>query len=749
MMQARSMRASRARVSLFGAAAMALMLGATSPAAAAQAETEVSTVTVTAQKREENLQDVPISVSVVTSEVLEAFKLNEVTDIERLAPSVTLINSAGPRNFGFFIRGIGTSSFSSESIEGSTAYVLDGVVLGQSGASLTDLPDIQRIEVLRGPQGTLFGKNASAGVINVTTRTPSPEFDARVSASWAWPDDERRLSGLVTGPISEDLRFLLSARINKRDGYVKNVFDGREFNDRNDWGVRGKLLFTPNDRLEVTVIGDYWKRDADCCIWTLYRVGPNASLVPERQSIAAGIVPGPDNLQQNINGDVFADSESFGTSVQADHELGGGYTLTSISAWRRFITHDGLDSDSTPVNLLDVNFADFKQRQVTQELRLTSPQGGFIDYVAGVFYFDGDVRSKSIQLFPALPFPFFNRVVDNVASTTNLAAFGQANLNFTEDLRLILGGRLLHEEAKARKDRFDTVLNLSQSTSASKEDTAFVWRLGVQYDFTADIMGFLTATRGYKGGGYDTNIGIGTLPDVEPEKPTSFEAGLRTNWPDQRLTLNVTAFHTKVDGYQSSARDPGPPPIVRIFNGEAKTKGFEAELGWRPLPDADWTLSGGLAYVDARWGDFPNGPCWPGQTPAEGCIGGVQQDLTDEPLPFTPKWTGNLASHYETPVAANLNLTLDVGVSFRSGTLYGFPNNPNLHQSGYALWNAAVGIGPEDGRWKVSVFGKNLTDERYSLVYFNTPFGTAPHNYSQFIPYEAQRVVGVSLDLDF
>src|SRR5688572_19232815 len=203
---------------LMAAASVAgLMSGMASTAQAAEAE-EVTEVVVTAQKREEKLQDVPLSVVVVDAEQLQAFRLNQVSDLQNLVPGLTMSNSAGPRSFGFFVRGIGTSSFSSESIEGSTAYVLDGVVLGQSGASLTDLPDVARVEVLRGPQGTLFGKNASAGVVSVTTRRPSDAFHIEASASWAAPYDDRRLSGLVTGPIGERARVLISARVNKRDG---------------------------------------------------------------------------------------------------------------------------------------------------------------------------------------------------------------------------------------------------------------------------------------------------------------------------------------------------------------------------------------------------------------------------------------------------------------------------------------------------------------------------------------------------
>ena len=733
-----------------GAASLAGLLAGLAPAAWAQekgAAPELTEVVVTAQKREERLQDVPLSVVVVPAQTLQAFRLNEVTDLQHLVPGLTLTNAAGPRNFGFFVRGIGTSSFSSESIEGSSAYVLDGVVLGQSGASLTDLPDVDHVEVLRGPQGTLFGKNASAGVISVTTRRPSNTFEAGLSASWADPDNDRKISGVVTGPLGEHMRGLISARINQRDGYVTNVFDGRKLNNRNDGGVRGKLEIDASERLQLTLIGDYWKRDADCCIWTLLRTGTPPAAI-ELGQIAKGIIPGPNNLRQNIDGDVFSKTESYGASIQADYELGGDFTLTSITAWRRFITHDGLDSDSSTANLLDVNFADFKQRQVTQELRLTSPKGGFLDYVVGAFYFRGDVNSASVQRLPTVPVPFASKLVVNDASTTNLAAFGQANLNFTPSLRGIVGARLLQERAEAQKDRSDPLFHLTSTAHASKTDTAAVWRFGLQYDLRPGAMAFATVTRGYKGGGFDTNITISALPDVGPERPTNYELGLRTSWPAQRLILNLTAFHTEVKGYQAGARDPGPPPFTRIFNGEALTKGAELEATWRPLATTDWTLVASGAYVDARWGDFANAPCFAGQTVAQGCVG-AQQNLTKAPLPLSPKWSGNLGSHYETGVAQDLRLTFDLGVNFRGKALMAFPNDPSTVQKGYALLNAAVALSPPDRNWKVSLFGKNLTDERYTVLDFATPFGSSANSYSQFIPQEAQRSVGVALDLTY
>ena len=732
----------------FNFAIGAALAASISVPAGAQDSRLIEEIIVTAQKREERLQDVPISISVVSSETLDAYKLNEATDIQNLVPGVSLTNGAGPRSFGFFIRGIGTTSFSSESIEGSSAYVLDGVVMGQAGASLADLPDVERVEVLRGPQGTLFGKNASAGVISLTTVRPTAEWTARGSASWAKPDDERKVSGLVSGPITDTARFLVSARLNQRDGYINNIVDGRKLNDRDDYGARAKLELTPTDKLSVMFIGDYWKRDAECCIWTIRRTSATPSVVPEQQQIAAGIRFSDTNQSQNINGPVFSDTKSYGASTQVDYDFGSGYTLTSISAWRRWDTIDGLDSDNSPNNLLDVNFADFRQRQWTQELRVASPIGGKVDYVAGLFYFDSHVQSESTQLFATVPLPFFRRVANNDATTENIALFGQANFHVTDKLTLIAGGRLLREEATADKIRRDVVLNLTDSASASKSDDDVVWRGGLQYRFNDDVMAFATAARGYKGGGFDTNIGISTLPNVEPEKPTSFEIGMRTTLFDKRLTANFTAFKTNVDGYQTSARDP-EQAIFYIRNAEADTQGIEFDLFAKPLAEHDFTFGLSGAYVDAQWGDFRNAACFQGQTAAQGCVGGVQ-NLTDKPLPFAPEWTFNGFTGYSMPVAGDAyRVGMNLSASYRDTAFLQFPNSPFTIQSGYALVNAALSFGASDGNWQVSLYGKNLADKEYVLLMFPTPFGTAPGNISHFVPYEARRVVGLSLDVSF
>jgi iron complex outermembrane receptor protein len=743
----------RARL-LAGAAAGLLAFPAAAQAQAATGGRNVSTVeelVVTAQKREERLQDVPIAINVVSAGQLQAANMNETADLQYLVPGVQVNQLNAPRAFGVFIRGIGTTSFSTQSIEPSAAYVVDGVVYGQAGASVQDTPDIERIEVLKGPQGTLFGKNASAGVVNIITRQPSDTFEVDARVQFAEPYDERKAELVVTGPIAKDVKFLVSGRLNQHDGYVHNVYDGRRLNNRNDYGVRAKLEWTPGDRLDVTLTGDWFQRWADCCIYTLRQVGPNPSSV-EQQSLAAGIVPSSKNRDQNIDGGVISHEDNYGAALQADYRLGGGYTLTSITGYRRWWTNDGLDTDSSPLDILNTNYANYWQNQTSEELRLTSPTGGRFDYVVGLYYFDQGVTYTGRQTYVTIPVPGLSFLNYIDAGTINYALFGQGNLHATDKLTFIAGARVLKDRYRAFRYKVDPLFGGVDTAEATKSDTGFVWRLGAQYAFDRDRMAFATITRGYKGGGYDTNPTVPGLPSVGPEHPTNIEIGVRTYWPEQRLLLNATAFHTIVTDYQANvvAFDPVTGVYSNHITNVAKlrTQGVEFTAAWKPLADADLTLTLNGAYMDAIYKDFPNSPCVGGQTEAQGCIGGLW-DVSGLTLTRSPKWKLDLDARYVRPLGdTGLQIDFEGMIDFQT-KMYVAAHLPEFLQPDRTLINASVGIGPEDGRWRLAVFARNLTDQNYFTTLTQTPFGVAPVSLSQYPLYEAHRIVGASLAYKF
>jgi iron complex outermembrane receptor protein len=723
-------------------------------------------VIVTAQKREERLVDVPVSISVVGAKTLGSFNLNQSTDLGYLVPNVSFSTESGQRAFSFFIRGIGTTTYSSESLETSSAYVVDGVIYGQGGAAQTDLPDIERIEVLRGPQGTLFGKNASAGVINVVTKKPTKAFEAGARLSYAHPDNERKLSAFVSGPMGDNAGYRISARLNRRDGIVHNFHDGRELNNRNDWGVRGRFDFGQNSDLKLSIIGDYWKSDTRCCLWTLTRAGEPMSYI-EQQQYALGNRFGwnPRHLFQNINGESFTKIENAGISAQIDYDLGGGYQLTSISAFRIWNASDWPDTDSQPIDVFDVDPGYMRQQQFSEELRVASPADQFFDFVAGLYIFNQNAHTYSEQILDLRPALFVGRAADVYGNTLNVGVFGQGNLNFTPDFRVIIGGRVLmqRDEASSYRKFFAPDMTPADSNTRDRTYDGYVFRVGVQYDLTETSNVFATVTRGFKGGGYNLTLDQVRLDEVDPEIPTNYEIGYRGSFPDSRFSISLTGFYTPIDDFQVYVNflDPndGFTLISAITNAaKVELKGIEAEFMWQPIAGVGWQLSGSFGYLDARYDSYPNSPCYAFQTAQEGCHADNTQDASGNRLPFAPKFSANFVSHYETPIGSNLLAALDINVSYRSKRFTNTPQRPEQYQPSLALVNAAVSLGSEEAGWRVSLFCQNLTDEHFATREFSGFLEFNPATFGDgetagsmmgYVPYEAQRIIGVSLDVDF
>lgn len=736
-----------------------LLLACTALPALAQAQTPQVTdaaatspgagddIVVTAQRREERLQDVPISVAVVTPEQLQAFGQNATIDLAYRVPNLTLNNGASARQFGFFIRGYGSTSFSPETVESSSAFVLDGVVMGLAGGALMDLPDVERVEVLRGPQGTLFGKNAGAGVVNVVTRRPSREQAVEVSASVASPQFERKISAYLTGPISDEVRFSISGRYNGRDGHIENQADDRSFNGDTNYGVRGRLEIEPSDNLLISFTADWWQRDSDCCAYSIIR-GSNVPTAFELEQIAAGIEFGRNNREQNLNGPVYLDNESYGFSAQLDYEFGGGHTFTSISAYRGWSNRDNLDLDNRPVNIFDVNNYRLDQNQFTQEFRITSPADRFIDYVAGLFYFkqnnDGDGAQRNVPSTALRA----NRDYSTSGETENLAVFGQANINFTPDFRVIVGARLLRENIQIDRRQFDPVNNVTATVSNDRSDEALVWRLGLQYDLAEDSNVFATVTRGFKGGGFDSGPATNTATRVNPEVPTAYEVGLRTRFRDAGVTFNVTGFWQDIEDLQVQGRDPNNTLSFFLLNAAtARTRGVEVEASWRPSREVDLVFDLSGSYTDPTFRRFRDAPCWRGQTAAQGCIGGVQ-DLSGARLPYAQEFNVALTTSFSAPLGANLKFIGNVFASYRSEANHGSVDDPLTVQPAYPLIHLAVGIGGADDGWSARVFVRNLTDEVYTTREISSIFGGAG-GYGGYIPYDAQRVIGAAVNFRF
>jgi len=755
---------------LAGASILSLC-AAFAPAAQAQdAVTALEEVVVTAQKRTERLQDVPLSVAVVSGSALERMHVSSPDELPMISPNVSFTASANTRGQGLSVRGVGTLNFS-DGVEPSVSTVVDGVVLGRQAMSVFELIDIERVEILRGPQGTLFGKNSSAGVLNIVTEAPRSSFGGKLEASYA-SLNEVKLRGSVSGPLSDNVSARLTGYYTSRDGFVTNVYNGEKLNDQNQWGVRGKILWEPSDATQVTFIADYSKIDRKCCAPTLRSVSPSAGGAL-RLSLVAPVVPGPDNDQVNVDGAYYLKQDTSGLSVQVDHEL-GEHTLTSITAYRQFAVKDNNDPDLVPINLFNLNSADQDQSQFTQELRLTSPQGRPVEYVVGLFYFDQDLKTVTQQegRFSPLSNVLLGSIIDRAISTKNAAVFGQLTGHVTDQLSLTLGARYTSETLDARFMRAN--LPGRPSTPAGiggpplnapdlgSDESKLSYRLGVQYDFSDDVMAYASYAKGFKGGAINllnsltqslvTNGGYA----IPPEIPTNYEVGLRTSLFDRRAQLNVTAFLTDFDGFQTTAFDPNLNANTLTSAGELRTKGVEVEALASPVTGL--MLSANIAYTDATFRNFPNGPCYPGQTLVDTACrnvsGTFMQDLAGKRLSNAPEWAYTLGANYQWPIGdTGLTGLFSGSFVYRDDVNFSLSQDPRTVQKGYGLVNLNLGVQTADQRWKVSLFAKNLLDERFAngiaAATLDSGGPAANAGYVQVTTENARRTLGIALNAAF
>ncbi|HUD49876.1 TonB-dependent receptor [Parvibaculum sp.] len=748
-----------------------------------EASQGVEEIVVTAQKRTENVQKVPVAITVVTGEQLKDLHITEPSQIKYAAPSVQFVDANSSRTEGFAVRGIGTFSFA-PGIEQSVATVLDGVVLGRTGAGLGDFADVSRVEVLRGPQGMLFGKNASAGLVQIITNQPElGEYSGNAHVSYG-SYNERHLQGTVNVPVSDDSALRLTGYESYHDGTVNNKFNGEDLNDKHEYGLKGKYLWKPTNDFSLYAIGDWSHSHANCCVWT-QRENIQSSLAPFLTNylydaqIAAGITPGPKNGDVSLNGPVFTRVSAGGGSVEMNWTP-GEFTFTSISAYRFWKEQDGLDADGTSLSLMDDNRGHQSQKQFSQELRLTSPAGKFIDYVAGLYYWHQEVKGGDSETgdagviisVPSSTFlPGVSSIIDTVTTeqevkTNSYAAFGQGTVHVADDFRLIAGGRLTRDELKLDFVRDSSaVYNLSgggsvtgpstgfgilyvtpYAFSAETSNNNFSWKLGAQYDFTKDVMGYATVSRGYKGPGIGALNYYNPANDtaiVKPEIPTSYELGLKSALFNRKLVLNAAVFQATYKDFQAQINDGVTPPVgSKIVNAsKLETQGVELDFMARPVEGL--TLTGAATYVNANFGENCN------------CNGDPSKDPSGKMLPGTPRWSYTIAGMYERPVLDELTGFVGLNWYWRSQTHYSADPDPAIYQattqSSYGLLGGTIGVGSDN--WRLSLYGRNLLDKRFNAI-FTTLIPSviatqSPTGYSQFTPYEAYRTVGVGLDVSF
>jgi iron complex outermembrane recepter protein len=765
----------------------------------------VELVIVTAQKRSERSIDVPIAVTAVSGAALSNRQIDSVAGLQALVPSLTFTQSTNDLNNNVRIRGVGTALFN-VGLESSVSFVLDGVVLSRQGQGFQDLIDIERIEVLRGPQGTLFGKNASAGVINVVTKRASRSFEGTGEVSLT-EGRQARMRGSISGPLGKKVAGRLTGFFTDDRGFVTNHFDGRKLNGGQSFGFRGRLDFDPNADLSISVLADYRKSEADCCQFQA-RTATNITFA----NLLSPIVAGPENRATNIDGQTFNNTEQWGFSVQADWDLNNGHTLTSISAYRTWDFINNIDVDGLPTApplqlpqagsfaQFNVNGGPTKIAQTSQEVRLTSPDDQRFKYVLGLYYFNLDLDRAFTRRFAlclpaganlsapagtACPAPQFRSSFHSANTTTdNYAAFGQAEFKVTEQLSMLGGLRYQSEEVTYRGTQTgiapfagDVAAVAASSGSGKTDDTNLSGRVGLQYRFNDRQQAYVTATRGYKGQGYNLEIGANFLNQqpVKPETVDAYEIGYKASLLNRRLVLSVAAFQSTYDNLQVQAATlvNGVNVFIPTNAGESISKGFELEFEAQPMKGL--SLTGGVTALDAQisvnglgcnlaqpipaaatrltvgQGEPINSCFLP--APVGTSLPGQRQNIVDGWLPNAPDLRVSLSARYERPLWRDgLKGFGQISAQYQSESHFSLEQDPLAVQDAYTTMDAAFGILRDDKRWGLIVFVKNLTDQSYATAIFRSSvFGNAtnPNNLDHYLPKEARRILGASFRVGF
>lgn len=741
-------------------------------------------IIVTAGKRTENIQRVAASVLVVSSAALERANVRDFDDIVKVAPSVTITKTSQPGNNSINIRGIGTYAYSIAT-EPSVAVVIDDVPQAFQAAAFGALVDVQQVEVLRGPQNTLFGKSASAGVISITTQQPTDTFTARLDAMTT-DDGEHRVSGTLSGPLTGNLKARLAANSSQYRGNVRNLTTGHWLNGTADTTLRGKLLWTPGDDWTVSFSPYYLETDASCCAGAEWFVTPGSTTggaatgpgrIPMSQFLS-GITPGPDNRTARYDIDARGDALDYGGGLKVQKKL-GGYSLASITSWDRYVLTDRQDTDSTDIDFSlyqpvspeggSANGGYFRIYSRTQELRLTSPDDR-LRYVAGLFVSDtrsrryfvrgsNDLDDYNESAASSIPgsLPTTNSTAYSryltTARATNYALFAQGNYGLTGNLDLLAGLRVNREDIEYTfydlgngvsfgDPRCSTTSPSGLTIETCSHDTSVTGRVGLKYQFTPEAMAFTTWSRGYKGLAYDltstlttrtpsaggANAGrpladaIAANQPVPPETVDSYELGFKGTFFDGRLAWNTTAFYMEFAGFQAQSRDQLLNQNLLNSIGKVTSQGIETELAAK---FGRFSLNGGAAYNRAVMEDFPNAGCFPRQTAAEGCVGNAQ-DLSGAPLFNVPKWNANATALYELPLSSRYAATFSAGYRWQSAVIFNLLQDPDSVQQAYGVANFAVGLRNDD--WKLTAFVNNAFDQSYALTrgrdsHFNLPAG--------------------------
>lgn len=677
-------------------------------------------VIVTATKRAESLQDVPVTVNAISATTLQEAGVVDLTDVAALVPALTVSTNLSPFATGIRIRGIGTSQ-NSIALEASVAFVVDGVYMGRSGLGMSDLTDIERVEVLQGPQGTLYGKNANAGVVSVVTKTPNFEETEGYVEATLGDYSLQQYTASVTGPLNDELAYRVAGNWREQDGWLENN-SGPDQMSVEDWNLRGELQWLASDDLSIRLTASHVDRDDRCCAADAEQTETFLGL------LAASDLPVPKNDAYDWKNNTDQSSEFTMTSdmviATVEYDMDKAQ-LTSLTAWNEYDYKSSADADRSEFDILAFVDDKYTGSAFSQEFRLTSDLDGPLQYLAGLYFLHEENKRDNPK-----PFTFLGEDIlsvgtvtfgpqlallaapgDNISvkadyETDVYAAFGQTTYSFSEDWLLTVGLRYTSEDKSvdgyaenfssapaANIPDIPTFVDLIAPPGVQDEQLekdSFTWLASLRYFVTADTMVFASAATGAKSPGFNNPGSPLGEEEFSEEKTTNYELGVKTQLLDDRLKLNATAFYSEFDDLQFLAQNPIGAGTFISNAAEATTQGVDLSFTALPLPNL--ILDGGLQYLDAEYTDG-------------------ELEVLD--VVFAPDWSGSLAATLVLPIAEGKGY-LRTDYSFM-GNHYTNPTYqaPETKQD-RELVN--VRLGWRNDTWDAAIWVKNATDESYSSL---------------------------------
>ena len=695
--------------------------GAQADESAPEARSTGTTIIVTAQKREQGIQDVPISMEVVGGDTLDDFAINDFAAMASYVPNVTVETTAG--NDVIYIRGFGSPP-ANFSFDQAVSLYIDGIYAGKNRQAQAPFFDIERVEVLRGPQGALFGKNTAAGAISIVSATPGDEFEASLTGSYDFEYNGFEVSGYVSAPLSDTFGVRLAGRIVDTEGYIENIGTGERNPQTEQQLIRATAQWEPSADFDFTARVEYGNQKIRGGVSVSDSVTRRPNLDQARYVVDSAL------------GSEGIDGETLIVSGTANIAL-GEYTLTSITGYSWFNSNivNGFDQRVPGGGIVPNSvYNSFPEKfdQWSQEIRLLSPVGRPIEFIVGAYYDKSDyfldqfggfnIDNAALTYFGLLHTTFSQE-------TESYSVFGQGTWNATDTLRFIGSLRYTHTE---KVGEFDgevvygpfALRPITQASGERKENTLDP-SITTQFDINPDIMVYATFGRGSKSGGFVSNT-YGTVDSTfqyEPEKSRNYEAGIRATLGE--FIANVSIYDTKFDNLQVSVYNPTISTYQTGNAASAASTGVETTLIWDVSENFDLKFSG--AYQDARYLDYPGAACLATQTLAE-CNPGdpasiAANNIAGAPLPYVSDWSGNLQGHVWLPLSDSLDLDITGVLHGRSGYYNSDNQDPQFgFQEGYVKIDARVQIGDSSDRWHVALVGKNLTNELTGGSAFRLPF---------------------------